>query len=143
MSAAMLFTNGLFIRAALFFVFFSAAALAGKCGNLLRTFAFFFVVAVFNALAPYGRVLFEAGFFSLTEGGIARGIEKAATVEGLIMLSRVTISPRLRLPGKAGALLSEAFRLLPRLYEKKNAVHAKTFIGDIDKILLELTCKTR
>ncbi|MDR0409666.1 MAG: Gx transporter family protein, partial [Spirochaetaceae bacterium] len=37
MSAAMLFTNGLFIRAALFFVFFSAAALAGKCGNLLRT----------------------------------------------------------------------------------------------------------
>ncbi|MDR1315933.1 MAG: heptaprenyl diphosphate synthase, partial [Spirochaetales bacterium] len=95
-------------------------------------------IAAFNALIPYGRVIFEAGIFRLTEGALLQGIEKAATVEGLVMLSRVTISPRLRLPGRAGALLSEAFLLLPRLLEQKNRIHAKTFIEDVDRVLMEL-----
>jgi hypothetical protein len=141
MAAAMLFTKGVLIRLTLFFIFFLAALAVGKAGNLLFTFMFFFVIVFFNTLIPYGKVLCKIGTFSLTEGGLTQGIEKAAAVEGLVMLSRVTISPRLHLPGKAGALLSEAFLLLPRLYEKKTKIHAKTFISDIDKVLLELDSK--
>jgi heptaprenyl diphosphate synthase len=138
MAAALLFTRGVMVRTAFFFAFLLLAFLAGKAGNIFLTFVFFGVIVLFNTLIPYGRVLFEIGAFSLTEGGLTQGIEKAATVEGLVMLSRVSISPRLRLPGRAGALLTESFLLLPQLYEKKTAVHAKTFINDIDKALLEL-----
>jgi heptaprenyl diphosphate synthase len=139
MAAALLFTKGVLVRSSLFFAFLLLALLAGKAGNIFITFVFFGVIVLFNAIIPYGRVLFEIGAFSLTEGALTQGIEKAATVEGLVMLSHVSISPRLRLPGRAGALLSESFLLLPRLYEKKAEIHAKTFISDIDKALLELT----
>ncbi|MDR1147327.1 MAG: Gx transporter family protein [Spirochaetaceae bacterium] len=141
MAAALLFTKGVMVRSVLFFAFLLLALLAGKTGNIFLTFVFFVVIVLFNALIPYGRVLFEIGAFSLTEGALTQGIEKAATVEGLVMLSRFTISPRLRLPGRAGALLTESFLLLPQLYEKKAAIHTKTFIDDIDKALLELNAK--
>jgi heptaprenyl diphosphate synthase len=138
MSAFMLLSGHLVVRLVLFCVFLLAALAAGRAGNLLFTFIFFAVIVAFNTLIPYGRVIFEAGIFRLTEGALLQGIEKAATVEGLVMLSRVTISPRLRLPGRVGTLLSEAFRLLPRLLEQKNRIHAKTFIEDVDRALMEL-----
>ncbi|MDR2659103.1 MAG: Gx transporter family protein [Spirochaetaceae bacterium] len=138
MSVLMLLSPTLSFRLTLFFIFLIAAMLAGKAGNILFMFVFFFVIVFFNALIPYGRVIFKIGAFTLTEGALEQGIDKAAALEGLVMLSRLTISPRLRLPGKAGALLGEAFLLLPRLYDKKTTIHAKTFISDIDKVLLEL-----
>jgi heptaprenyl diphosphate synthase len=138
MSAFMLLSGSPQVRVALFFVFLLVALAAGKAGNLIVTFVFFAVIVFFNALVPYGQIIFEAGIFRLTKGALLQGVEKAATVEGLVMLSRVTISPRLRLPGRAGALLGEAFLLLPRLLEKKKQIHVKTFIEDVDKALLEL-----
>jgi heptaprenyl diphosphate synthase len=138
MSVFMLLSGHLLVRLVLFCVFLLAALAAGRAGSLLFTFIFFAVIVAFNTLIPYGRVIFEAGIFRLTEGALLQGVEKAATVEGIVMLSRVTISPRLRLPGRAGALLSEAFLLLPRLLEQKNRIHAKTFIEDVDRTLMEL-----
>jgi heptaprenyl diphosphate synthase len=138
MSSFMLFSGSPLARLVLFFVFLLAALAAGRAGNLFVMAIFFAVIAAFNALIPYGRVIYEIGVFRLTEGALLQGVGKAATVEGLVMLSRVTISPRLRLPGRAGALLSEAFLLLPRLLERKNRIHAKTFIKDVDRLLLEL-----
>ena len=96
------------------------------------------VIVLFNALLPYGRLIWRVGPVSLTEGALLQGVGKAATVEGLVMLSRITVSPRLRLPGRAGALLAEAFTLLNCLLEKKGTIHAKTFIGDIDRVLGEI-----
>jgi heptaprenyl diphosphate synthase len=139
MSALMLFTRDPLLRLLLFFIFWLTAIAAGKSGSIFYTVVFFVVIAAFNMLVPYGRVIYEIGAFRLTEGALLQGIEKAATVEGLVMLSRVTISPRFGLPGRAGALLSEAFLLLPRLLEKKKSIHAKTFIEDVDRALLELS----
>jgi hypothetical protein len=45
------------------------------------------------------------------------------------MLSRVTISPRLRLPGRAGALIGDAFRLLPQLAALKGAAYTVLFLN--------------
>jgi hypothetical protein len=44
----------------------------------------------------------------------------------------------LRLPGRAGRVLGEAFAILPFLRARKKTIHAKTFITDLDNILLEL-----
>ncbi|MDR2803900.1 MAG: Gx transporter family protein [Treponema sp.] len=139
LSFFMLLTTSFSCRLILFAIFLIAAVFSGKAGNLLFTLVFFLLIVMFNALSPYGRVIFEAGVFRLTEGALMRGIERAVTVEGLVMLSRVTISSRLRLPGRVGGLLSEAFLLLPRFYEKKTAIHVKTFMQDIDTLLLELS----
>jgi heptaprenyl diphosphate synthase len=138
LSAVMLFAASPLIRLALFLVFLLAAFVTGKAGNILFTFVFFALIVFFNALAPYGRIIFRVGVFRLTEGALLQGMGKASAVEGLVMLSRVTVSPRLRLPGRAGGLLAEAFTLLGRLLEKKKTIHAKTFISDIDRLLAEI-----
>jgi heptaprenyl diphosphate synthase len=138
LSALILFVESPPAKLLLFLVFLLAALAAGKAGNIVFTLVFFTVIVLFNTLIPYGRVIWRFGVFSLTEGALLQGINKAATVEGLVMLSRVTVSPRLRLPGRAGALLAEAFTLLNRLLEKKKTIHAKTFISDIDKLLSDL-----
>jgi heptaprenyl diphosphate synthase len=138
MSAITLFLRLPAARFVLFLVFLLAAFVTGKAGNIFLTFIFFAVIVISNALVPYGRVILKIGVFSLTEGALMQGIGKAATVEGLVMLSRVTVSPRLRLPGRAGALLAEAFMLLNRLLERKKTIHSKTFISDIDRVLNEI-----
>lgn len=138
LSALMLFAEAPLTRTALFLVFLLAAIVTGKAGKLIVTLIFFAVIVLFNALLPYGRVIWRLGVFSLTEGALLQGIGKAATVEGLVMLSRVTVSPGLRLPGRVGALLAEAFTLLNRLLERKGSIHAKTFISDIDRVLTEI-----
>jgi heptaprenyl diphosphate synthase len=138
LSAFILFVEAPLTRTVLFLVFLLAAIVTGKAGKLIFTLIFFTVIVFFNALLPYGRVIWRIGVFSLTEGALLQGIGKAATVEGLVMLSRVTVSPRLRLPGRAGALLAEAFTLLNRLLERKKTIHAKTFISDIDRVLGEI-----
>lgn len=138
LSALMLFAEAPLTRTALFLVFLLAAIVTGKAGNTIFTLIFFAVIVLFNALLPYGRVIWRVGVFSLTEGALLQGIGKAATVEGLVMLSRVTVSPGLRLPGRVGTLLAEAFTLLNRLLERKGSIHAKTFISDIDRVLTEI-----
>jgi heptaprenyl diphosphate synthase len=139
MSLCIFFSNTAQLRLILFFVSVAAALASGKAGNLLFTILFFAAIVFFNVLVPYGRVICVIGVFPLTEGALLEGIKKAAALESLVMVSRVTISPRLRLPGRAGELLSEALRLFPRFMEKKKEVHAKTLVKDIDRILLELT----
>ena len=138
LSVFMLFVEAPLARTALFLVFLLAAIVTGKAGKLIFTLIFFVVIVLFNALLPYGRVVWRIGVFSLTEGALLQGIAKAATVEGLVTLSRVTVSPKLRLPGRLGTLLAEAFTLLNRLLERKGMIHAKTFTGDIDRVLSEI-----
>ncbi|MDR3356932.1 MAG: Gx transporter family protein [Spirochaetaceae bacterium] len=143
LSALMLSVEAPQARFVLFVVFLLAAFVTGKAGNIFFTFIFFTMIVLFNALLPYGRVICRIGVFSLTEGALLQGIGKAATVEGLVMLSRVTVSPRLRLPGRAGGLFAEAFTLLNSLLEKKKSIHAKSFISDIDRILCEIAPRRR
>jgi heptaprenyl diphosphate synthase len=141
MGAALLLNGDSLGRAAQFLVFLTLALLCGRAGNVLVTAVVFTAVVGFNLLVPYGRVLRQTGI-PLTEGALLGGIGKAATLEGLIMLSRVTISPRLRLPGRVGALIGDAFRLLPQLAALKGAIRPKTFVRGLDNALLSLAAPT-
>jgi heptaprenyl diphosphate synthase len=127
--------KGRLLQFAIFFIF---AVFKGRAGNILITGIVFAGIAFCNTLFPYGKVLYEIGSFRITAGALGGGVEKAATVEGLIMLSRITINAGLRLPGRAGRVLGEAFTILPFLSARKKTIHAKTFIADLDNILLEL-----
>ena len=122
------------------FLFFSLLAwFAGKKNNALITVVVILSIVAFNLLTPYGQTLFSIGAFRVTQGAFMSGLQRAATLEGLIMLSRFSIRRDLRLPGAFGELLGESFRILAVIQERRNAVSRKNFAAGIDTLMLELS----
>jgi heptaprenyl diphosphate synthase len=139
MMVALVFNPNPYLRVPQFLFFVLLLWLAGKKNNALVTIAVILSIVGFNLLAPYGRVLFSVGVFRLTEGALRAGLQRAVTLEGLIMLSRFAIRRDLRLPGSFGVLIGESFRILALIQERRNTVSAKNFIADIDALMLELS----
>ncbi|MDR2476369.1 MAG: Gx transporter family protein, partial [Treponema sp.] len=121
------------------FVFFCFIAwFSGKKNNPLVSALLMAGIVFFNLLAPYGKVLAEWGPLRVTQGSLLAGLQKAVTVEGLLMLSGACVKRDMRLPGKFGALAGESFRLLELLRERKGALRHGNIIAGIDWLLLEL-----
>ncbi|MDR3138814.1 MAG: Gx transporter family protein [Treponema sp.] len=131
------------LRCLQFLFFWFLAFLGGKKNNTPMTLAVILGIVFFNLLIPYGKVLAEAGPFRLTQGSLLSGIRKAVTLEGLIMLSRVSIRPDLRLPGRFGALLGESFRILEEILRRKGIVTRKKFMEGLDQLMTELSAEAR
>jgi len=136
---ALLFNPSTTHRVLLFLFFWFLAALAGKKNNLLLTILVILGIVVFNLIVPYGRVLFTAEPFKITQGALTAGIHRAFTLEALIMLSRLAIRPDLRIPGLFGELIGESFRVYALLINQRHRITRKTFIADIDSLLFELS----
>ena len=136
---AMLFNPSLPFRILYFFFFWFLACLAGKKNNPLFTFLVFFGIVAVNLIVPYGQVLFSIGAFKITSGALLTGIHRAATLEALIMLSRVTIRQDLKIPGLFGELAGESFRILALIVGRKQRITRKNLIADIDNLMLELS----
>ena len=134
-----LFDPSLPFRAAQFFLFWFFVWAVGRKNSAIATLSVAAGIVAFNLIVPYGRVLFALGAFRVTEGSLLGGIEKAVTVEGLIMLSKATIRSDLRLPGSFGALIGDSFRYFDRILEKKGNIDRKDITGSIDRLLLELS----
>jgi heptaprenyl diphosphate synthase len=139
MMGALVFNPNPYMRALQFLFFLLLVWFAGKKNNPLVTIAVILSIMAFNLLAPYGRVLFSLGVFRLTEGALKGGLQRAATLEALIMLSRFSIRRDLRLPGAFGELIGESFRILASIQERRNALSGKTFIAGVDALMLEFS----
>jgi heptaprenyl diphosphate synthase len=139
MMPALVFNPNPYARCLQFVFFLLLVWCAGKKTNALITATVALGIVGFNLLAPYGRVLFSIGMFRLTEGALRGGIQRAATLEGLIMLSRFAIRRDLRLPGSLGALIGESFRILAAIQERRNIVSRKNFVAGIDALMIELS----
>jgi len=150
-SARALFVTGLLIIPALLFnpsteyriiqfLFFGFLAwLFGRKINFLFTVLVTLFIIFFNLLIPYGRILFSAGFFSITSGALEAGIHRAVTLQALVMLSKITIRQDLKMPGTFGGLLGESLRIFSVLISKKLRMPGKNLIEKIDSLLLELS----
>jgi heptaprenyl diphosphate synthase len=136
---ALLFNPVTFFRILQFFFFWFLAWLSGKKNNPLMTFLIILGIVAFNLVVPYGRVLFSIGPFRVTQGALVAGIHRAVTLEGLIMLSRVSIRRDLKIPGGLGRLIGESFRIFALIVERKQRITRKNFIGDIDRLMIELS----
>ncbi|MDR0388682.1 MAG: hypothetical protein LBH73_01270 [Spirochaetaceae bacterium] len=136
---ALLFNPAPIRRIDLFLLFWFLAWLCGKKNNPLITLLIIVFITAFNLLVPYGKVLYAIGRFRITDGALLSGITKAVTLEGLIMLSRVTIRQDLRLPGSLGRLIGDSFRIFEKLTEKKGAIDRKNITGSLDNLLFELS----
>jgi heptaprenyl diphosphate synthase len=136
---ALLFNPSLPGRAVQFFLFWGLVLLSGRKHNPLAAFLVILGIVFFNLLFPYGEVLFSIGPFRISSGALEAGLRRAMTLEGLFMLSRLTIRQDLRLPGRFGELIGESFRILALLTERKNTLKAKNLIGGIDRLMMELS----
>jgi heptaprenyl diphosphate synthase len=136
---ALLFNPNTFFRILQFFLFWFLSWLSGKKNNPLMTIVIILGIVFFNLLVPYGRVLFSAGVFKVTLGALMAGIHRAVTLEGLIMLSRVSIRRDLRIPGGFGELIGESFRIFAVIMDSRQRITRKNLIGDIDALLIELS----
>jgi heptaprenyl diphosphate synthase len=139
MMPALVFNPNPYFRGAQFLFFWFLAWFAGKRNNPLITILIILGITAFNLLAPYGRVLVSLGGWRLTEGALLTGIQRAVTLEGLIMLSRVAIRRDLRFPGFFGERIGESFRILALVQERKNTITRKNFVRDIDDLMIELS----
>jgi hypothetical protein len=136
-SIALLAVKPAHIRIALAAAIFLLAVLLKKEKRILLTLISFTTIALFNLFPAYGKVIAQLGPFTLASDSLADALKKAATIEALVMLSKLTVSNKLRLPGRFGALVSESFRILRILSAEKKRITIKNMIGALDALLLK------
>ena len=136
---AMLFNSFAMLRIVQFLFFWFLCWLAGKKNNPLMTILVILGITAINLIVPYGRVLFSAGAFKITQGALMLGIERAVTLEGLLMLSRLSVRQDLKLPGLFGELMSESFRNFAVIMDSGKRVTRKNFIEDVDALMTDLS----
>jgi heptaprenyl diphosphate synthase len=168
LAAAVVFllVSQLVVKAALFFLFLLLAVFAGKKIRLLVTAVVMTGIVACNLFPPFGRVIVTAGPFTVALGSLESGLRKALNLEGLIMLSKLVVPVKLKLPGAFGKLLAETFQILERLdryrglftganknrpdgADKKalnenkadNPAQKKRFMERLDLLLLELSAE--
>lgn len=147
LAAVFLIVPDLSVRAALFLLFWILAIAAGKKTRPLFTLAGIAVITICNLFPPFGKILFRIGPFIITEGSLLRGLQRAVTMEGLVMLSRAALSSIPRLPGKTGKLIEESFIILDRMNElfffknrESAGAHTKKNIAEkLDDLLCEVS----
>ena len=136
---ALLFNPYTLPRVVQFLFFWFLCLLAGKKNNPLMTILVVLGIVTFNLFVPYGRVIYSIGTFDITLGALMAGIQRAVTLQGLIMLSRLSIRPDLKIPGGFGALIGESFRFFAIIMDSKKRVTRKNLIEDIDRLMIDLS----
>ena len=139
---ALLFNPNTMFRVYQFLFFWFLAWLSGKKNNPFLTFLVILGIVIFNLIIPYGQVLFSIGVFKITSGAFMTGIQRAVTLEGLIMLSRFTIRQDLKIPGLFGELIGESFRIFAVIMDTRQRITRKNLIADIDRLMIELSSDT-
>jgi heptaprenyl diphosphate synthase len=136
---ALVFNPSTLFRCLQFLYFWFLAFLAGKKTRPLLVLMVFLGILAFNLLVPYGRIIVSLGFLRITSGALDGGLRRAATLEGLVMLSRLCVRPDLRLPGAFGALAGESLRVFARMNREKRNIRWHSLIADLDRLLGELS----
>ncbi|AEJ18307.1 hypothetical protein [Gracilinema caldarium] len=138
---ALVFSHNLYFRAGLFVYFYCFVWLQGKQNSLVLTLFISANIIFFNLLVPYGKVICQFVGFKVTQGALLSGIEKAVTLEALIMLSKTSIRSDLQLPGSFGSLIAESFQIFEELLAQKKQFNWKKPIESIDILLMSLSEK--
>lgn len=138
LSAELFFQPGLVPRLALLILAAAAAWLSGRRLSFPATALTMSGIVIANLLVPLGRRLGALGPLVVTELALIEGLEKALTFEALMLVSKATIGPGLRLPGRLGAFLSEALRYYDRILERRPRVSREGLIKSIDEILVSV-----
>jgi hypothetical protein len=122
----------------MFIFFLGIVWLSGKKISPLATAIISAGIVAANLLVPVGKVLAVIGPIKVTQTALMDGIGKALVLEGLVYISKATILPGLRLPGRFGALVASAFVYYERIAEFGGAIRPATLIEDVDALMLKV-----
>ncbi|MBN1698855.1 MAG: hypothetical protein JW881_15165 [Spirochaetales bacterium] len=111
------------------------AKASGRKINMLSSLFLLAGILIMNLLSPHGEVIARVFTLPVTLGALRMGLHRATTFIGLIYLSRYTISPGLRLPGKAGGVLGKTFCYFEYLQEENARCDEKNVFRRIDAVL--------
>jgi hypothetical protein len=92
-------------------------------------------VTAAQCVTPFGKVLFTLGSFPVTEGALRSGLFKSATLIGLVYLSRLTVRPGLKFPGRIGRIFSAMLSDFERVTGCGFRIERKNFWASLDRIL--------
>ena len=134
-----LLQQDLVVRAGLIAAFVILNALAGRRIRILQSVLVAAGIVAFNLVLPTGRVLVSPLGLPITEGALKSGLMKATAMTGLIFLSRFSIRPNLRLPGRIGGLIGRSLFYFEAIMSQKRRIDRKDIIGSIDALLLSVT----
>ncbi len=134
-----LLQQDLVVRAGLIALFVALNALAGRRIRILQSILVAAGIVAFNLVLPTGRVLLSPMGLPITEGALKSGLMKATAMTGLIFLSRFSIRPNLRLPGRIGGLIGRSLFYFEAIMSQRRRIDRKDIIGSIDALLLAVT----
>lgn len=105
---------------------------------------FFVVLAVtfFSLLTPEGKVLWQFYGFRITSGALQSGLFRSAVLVFLQLFSKILISSKIRLPGKAGQFINQVFGIYEKLtagkflLKNKDTCKIENLMASIDEKLL-------
>jgi heptaprenyl diphosphate synthase len=137
-SVAFLFQRSLALKTLLFLIFVLVSVSSGKKFSFLTTFSVMAGIIAANLLVPVGKVIGHIGPLPVTLTALEEGISKAVVFEGLISISRASILPTLRLPGRFGSIIASAFVYYDRIIEYRGSIHPATLMGDADRLMLRV-----
>ena len=137
-TAAFLFQPNVLLKAAMLVAFILAARAVGKRFSLATTLSVSLGIILANLIVPSGKVLGTLLGMRITQGALIEGIEKALTFEGLMMLSKASIAPGLKLPGRLGRIVAAAFVYYDRIVEYKGRIKAASLSRDADDLMLRV-----
>lgn len=135
-SLAFLFQPRAELKLLLLLGFIAVALASGKKVSLLATLLVSLGIVAANLLVPVGRVLVSLGGFRITEAALLDGLDKAITFEGLIYISKASIRPGLRIPGRFGSIVGQAFVYYDRIVEYRGKIKVATIFEDADALML-------
>ena len=137
-TAAFLFQPNVLLKAVMLVAFILAARAVGKRFSLATTLSVSLGIILANLIVPSGKVLGTLLGMRITQGALIEGIEKALTFEGLMMLSKASIAPGLKLPGRIGRIVAASFVYYDRIVEYKGRIKASSLSRDADDLMLRV-----
>lgn len=99
-------------------------------------------ITFFTLLTPDGKVLWQYGWCRITEGSLQAGLFKSGILIFLQLFSKIFISAKIKLPGKAGQFVNQVFAIYEKLTAGKFPVKDEknrkidSLIASIDEKLI-------
>ena len=135
LAVVFLFENYLALKLVMFVLFAIGVVVSGKRFSFLTMLLVSAGIVFANILVPSGQVLFHLGPLAVTQFALIEGLLKAMTFEGLMLISKATIMPGLKLPGRLGGIVASAFLYYDRIIEYKGKVRAASLASDADAMM--------
>ncbi len=149
---AYLLQQSLLVRCVQFVIVISVYIFQGSKFRIVPNLILFSGITLAFVILPAGKVLFMLFEFPVTEGALISGLSRSLMLIGLIYISRLSVSSKLNIKGRAGNLVGRVFFYFEAITEGNRLFNFKDFykkgmmgrlILYIDKLLIAVENKDK